>query len=468
MTVTSTTKRTAALPGNGTAITFSFSPMVIYASTDLEVYLSVVATGIETLLTEGTGASNYKLNTLTYPHTGSITYPALSTAAEMEDTHTLTIVRKLPITQTVDLTNQAPYNPETQEEALDIGTIINLQQQEELNRSVQISAASTLTGPLELPLPAASTAIGWNAAATGLGNISSLTGISLPLGLLDGGTGGTSAASALDAIGLDGASAVLATGDYADNSVTLAKMAGGTDGNLIGIDASGDPAYIATGAANTVLTSGGVGVASSFAWPVLDEDTLVSDSATSLVSQQSVKTYVDTEVTDAIAASEAAAGGITEIIAATSLPVAATVDLTIGSQQYASLILVVDGASSATASRVLTLTLNTDTTAGNYFGAGIGSDATSVIANEGVTATMIGGNTGQSNTAAQVTDATCVISGYQVGGRTHCSSVGSHAATSAFNGQMTHLSTAAITKLVLGFNGSGNFDAGTYALYGVQ
>jgi hypothetical protein len=51
------------------------------------------------------------------------------------------------------------------------------------------------------------------------------------------------------------------TADIADNAITLAKMAGGTDGNLIGIDASGDPAYIATGDDGQVLTSGGAGVA---------------------------------------------------------------------------------------------------------------------------------------------------------------------------------------------------------------
>jgi len=53
----------------------------------------------------------------------------------------------------------------------------------------------------------------------------------------------------------------VSTAALADNAVTLAKMAGGTDGNLIGIDASGDPAYIATGSDGEVLTSGGSGVA---------------------------------------------------------------------------------------------------------------------------------------------------------------------------------------------------------------
>jgi hypothetical protein len=61
-------------------------------------------------------------------------------------------------------------------------------------------------------------------------------------------------------------------------------MAGGTDGNLIGYDGSGDPAAIATGTAGQVLTSGGTGVASAMAaavgaW-VLLSTTTISDDAT--------------------------------------------------------------------------------------------------------------------------------------------------------------------------------------------
>jgi hypothetical protein len=56
----------------------------------------------------------------------------------------------------------------------------------------------------------------------------------------------------------------VATDMIADNAVTLAKMAGGTDGNLITFDASGDPAYVATGSANEVLTSNGAGAAPTF------------------------------------------------------------------------------------------------------------------------------------------------------------------------------------------------------------
>ena len=78
----------------------------------------------------------------------------------------------------------------------------------------------------------------------------------------------------------------------ADNSVTLAKMAGGTDGNLITYDASGDPAYVTTGTSGQVLTSGGTGVAPTFQTAAsggftsstfLDQGTLFSrDSANTL------------------------------------------------------------------------------------------------------------------------------------------------------------------------------------------
>ena len=50
----------------------------------------------------------------------------------------------------------------------------------------------------------------------------------------------------------------------ADNAITLAKMAHGTDGNLITYDADGAPAYVDTGTATHVLTSNGAGAAPTF------------------------------------------------------------------------------------------------------------------------------------------------------------------------------------------------------------
>jgi len=56
----------------------------------------------------------------------------------------------------------------------------------------------------------------------------------------------------------------LPTAGLVDNAVTLAKMAGGTDGNLITYDTAGDPAFVATGSATQVLTSNGAGTAPTF------------------------------------------------------------------------------------------------------------------------------------------------------------------------------------------------------------
>ena len=49
-----------------------------------------------------------------------------------------------------------------------------------------------------------------------------------------------------------------------DNAVTLAKMASGTDGNIISYDASGNPVAIATGNDGQVLTSTGAGSPPAF------------------------------------------------------------------------------------------------------------------------------------------------------------------------------------------------------------
>ena len=50
----------------------------------------------------------------------------------------------------------------------------------------------------------------------------------------------------------------------ADNSVTLAKMAGGTDGQIITYDASGDPVAVGPGTDGQVLTSTGAGSPPAF------------------------------------------------------------------------------------------------------------------------------------------------------------------------------------------------------------
>ena len=50
----------------------------------------------------------------------------------------------------------------------------------------------------------------------------------------------------------------------ANDAVTLAKMAGGTDGNIISFDASGNPVAVSTGSDGQILTSSGAGAVCAF------------------------------------------------------------------------------------------------------------------------------------------------------------------------------------------------------------
>ena len=56
----------------------------------------------------------------------------------------------------------------------------------------------------------------------------------------------------------------ITTAKVTDNAITLAKMASGTDGNIISYDASGNPVAIATGNDGQVLTSTGAGSPPAF------------------------------------------------------------------------------------------------------------------------------------------------------------------------------------------------------------
>ena len=60
------------------------------------------------------------------------------------------------------------------------------------------------------------------------------------------------------------ASADIAGSKIADNAITLAKMAGGTDGQIITYDASGDPVAVGPGNDGEVLTSTGAGSPPAF------------------------------------------------------------------------------------------------------------------------------------------------------------------------------------------------------------
>lgn len=144
MTVTNQTAKVAGTAGDSSNTTFSFSPMVIFAASELEVVTTVIATTVETVRSQGTGASAWSISITSFPATGSITYPE-DEVTPLPSTETLSIRRVLTHEQQTDLENRGGYNPETQEVALDKLVMMILQLQEELDRCPKIKMSDVTT-----------------------------------------------------------------------------------------------------------------------------------------------------------------------------------------------------------------------------------------------------------------------------------------------------------------------------------
>lgn len=150
--------------GNGAATEFPFD-IKINQSSDL-VVTHVSSAGVETVLTEGSGTTNYSITVNSYPGVGYITYPA-TLGTELPSGESLVISRSVELSQETDLVNQGAWNPEQVESALDYGRMIDQQQQEEIERTLRLPISSS-GASTELPAPAALKSFRWNSAGTAL------------------------------------------------------------------------------------------------------------------------------------------------------------------------------------------------------------------------------------------------------------------------------------------------------------
>jgi hypothetical protein len=161
MTVTTNTNKVQAL-GNGVTTAFPY-PFRIYSASDLVVTSTVIATGVDTTLV---------LNT-DYTVTGAGSYNGgnvVMTTAPADGTR-ITVRRVLTVTQGTDLRNQGGYFAETHEDVFDRQTMVDQQQQEEIDRSFKLpDTASGVSSTL--PLPTARRALVWNADGSALVNSS--------------------------------------------------------------------------------------------------------------------------------------------------------------------------------------------------------------------------------------------------------------------------------------------------------
>ena len=158
MTITVANDKVVA-NGNGVADTFSFSPIVIFTTItspdtvfDLEV-TTRDANGVETLRSEGTGATAYAViltSTTDTLSSGSIRYPEAG-GTLLVTGESITIRRKVSLLQQNDLENQGGYFPDIQEDAFDRAMMVGIQQQEELDRALTMPVGTLSTMSNILP-----------------------------------------------------------------------------------------------------------------------------------------------------------------------------------------------------------------------------------------------------------------------------------------------------------------------------
>jgi len=271
MTVLSQTNKMDAQAMNGVATQFSFT---FRALVDVEEAIKAVVTDTTTstdtdlILNDG-GVDGY---TVTIDDDGVGGYITVNDARSTD--YTITIYREYEETQ---ISNYADYNSfpaETVEDDYDKGTMIDQQISEVQGRTLTLPI--TVTGvDTTLPVPEAGRPIGWNDTADGLTNEPSLVyqlqvdvdatpdylGATSGDGVLRVNTANLSYADGGDFVTLDTIQNIGTTASPTFNNLTLTTLT-------------------MTQAINIIL----------------DEDDLVSDRDDALATQQSIKAYIDTEI----------------------------------------------------------------------------------------------------------------------------------------------------------------------------
>jgi len=263
MTVSTSTSR---IEYTGDAVTTVFSfPYYFLANGDLKVYLDGVLQTITTHYTvagAGVGAGG-TVTFLTAPPNGDV----------------VVIYREVAITQAVDYTPNDPFPANTHEQALDRLTMIAQRLDDRLDRALTLPDSSTATTPLTFADPVANNFLQWNAGATALQNASSVYG-TVTVNTTSPLTGGGQ-------LNVDRTIAIPAATASANGYMTSTYA-----GKLDGIEALADVTDATNvDAAGAVMNSDASTAAMSF---VIDEDTMATNSATRVPTQQSTKAYVDT------------------------------------------------------------------------------------------------------------------------------------------------------------------------------
>ena len=181
MTLASTDPTEVKL-GNDSTTVFSFT-FIVNKAADIQVTLSVAdGSGgfTDSILSEGTGVTNYSVSVGAYPGNGSVTYPA-SGSSKLVTGSKLTLARVVVLEQQTDLKNQGAYKAQTVEDALDLGRMVDLQQQDAIDRSLKVPISDNSGANFDVPSPGALQLWRWDSAGTAI-ELVSLSDLALGLG----------------------------------------------------------------------------------------------------------------------------------------------------------------------------------------------------------------------------------------------------------------------------------------------
>lgn len=137
MSISSSTRRNDYV-GNGANSVYAYS-FKIFSQSDLTVKVRNTSTEVETTLTITT---DYTVSNVGVSSGGNVTLVNASqawlTAGKLSTGYTLTILRVVSLVQNTDIRNQGSFYADVHEDALDYLTMIDHQQQDELDRAVEL------------------------------------------------------------------------------------------------------------------------------------------------------------------------------------------------------------------------------------------------------------------------------------------------------------------------------------------
>lgn len=273
---------------DGSTVAFDLSVKILDED-DVAVLLKNTTTGAETTLVKTT---NYTIA----PISGDYENGArVTTVATYSSVYTLTLLREVEYTQDLDLEEGGDLPSEGLEDALDKGVMQAQQLDERLARTIVAPAtdSSSVTYTLGTAEERANKVFGFSAdgsvtevslTETGTVGVDTNAGLSIASNVI-------SAVVDDASIEFDGNGDIsikddgVVTAHITDSNVTLPKLADLADQNVIGNVSGGTT----TPAAVPIVGASGL---------LLDEDAMSSDSNTKGATQQSIKAYVDTEITD--------------------------------------------------------------------------------------------------------------------------------------------------------------------------